>query len=173
VLMHVGNAIRRRCGWHIVQQGCKNIPFQKFITGADKNDETKDVVSRIKVWIQESLMKEVETKESMKCKLVAGFLFIGLGAATPLTQHCFIPFIYTGSSKSLLLRYIQSDHVLGKIGSSNVDGIINFLRDHVFTHEERFVAYKYNYLRSFRDYSNTPLEGTNGGVGRGCCWQME
>lgn len=31
-------------------------------------------------------------------------------------------------------------------------------------HEEFFAAYKYNFLRSFCDYSNTPLEGTNGGL---------
>ena len=58
--------------------------------------------------------------------------------------------------------YIQSR--AEKIGQGNVNGIVNFLRDHVFKHEERFASYNYNSCRSFGDYSNTPLEGTNGGL---------
>ena len=64
----------------------------------------------------------------------------------------------------MLIKYIGSKHVADKIGNNNADGILNFLRGHVFTHEERFAAYRYNDTRSFRDYSNTPLEGTNGGL---------
>ena len=56
-----------------------------------------------------------------------------------------------------------SNHVADKVGNNNADGILNFLRGHVFTHEEFFAAYKYNNTHYFCDYSNTPLEGTNGG----------
>ena len=50
-----GGAKRRRCGWHILNQGCKNILFKRFICGADKTDKTVKVVEKIKVWIQESI----------------------------------------------------------------------------------------------------------------------
>jgi hypothetical protein len=64
ILMGVyGNAVRRRCGWHILHQGIKNILYQKYITGEDKNDETKEVVENITVWIQNLLMKTVENEE--------------------------------------------------------------------------------------------------------------
>jgi hypothetical protein len=65
-----GNAVRRRCGWHIIHQGCKNILFQKFITGADKDEETKEVVGKVKTWVQESLMKKVESAEEYNVYVV-------------------------------------------------------------------------------------------------------
>ena len=57
-----GSAIRRRCGWHILHQGCKNILFRRFITCADKTEATIKVVENVKVWIQQSIMKEVEDR---------------------------------------------------------------------------------------------------------------
>jgi hypothetical protein len=42
--------------------------------------------------------------------------------------------------------------------------ILSFLRGHVFVHEDYFASHKYNRHRCLRDYSNTPLEGTNGGL---------
>jgi hypothetical protein len=63
-----------------------------------------------------------------------------------------------------LLNYISSDHTTKRIGLKNVGHILNFLRGHVFVHEEYFASYKYNQHRSFLEYSNTPLEGTNGGL---------
>lgn len=42
--------------------------------------------------------------------------------------------------------------------------IVTFLRSYVFKHEKYFACHKYNMYRSFGDYSNTPLEGTNGGL---------
>lgn len=56
-----GIGTRRRCGWHILHQGIKNILFRRFINGADKTDDTVAVVERIKVWIQQSMMKGVES----------------------------------------------------------------------------------------------------------------
>ena len=72
--------------------------------------------------------------------------------------------VFHPRSKALLFRYICSEHVRGLIGRNNVGGILNFLRGHVFVHEEYFASYKYNRHRSFLEYSNTPLEGTNGGL---------
>jgi hypothetical protein len=73
-----------------------------------------------------------------------------------------MPCYTCNSSKSLLLMYIES--MANKIGHKNADCIVTFLRDHVFKHEEHFAAHNYNSHRSFGDYSNTPLEGTNGGL---------
>lgn len=69
----------------------------------------------------------------------------------------------------MLLYYINSVGVLAAIGQTNVNHILNFLRDHIFVHEEFFAAYRYNQHRTFLDYSNTPLEGTNGGLKYGRC----
>lgn len=57
-----GDAKRRRCGWHVLHQGIKNILFQKFISVLDKSADVIQVVGHVKGWIQESLMKNVETE---------------------------------------------------------------------------------------------------------------
>ena len=55
-----GSAIRRRCGWHIIHQGCKNILLGRYITSRNISEDLKVVISNVKAWIQESLMKEIE-----------------------------------------------------------------------------------------------------------------
>ena len=53
-----GNAQRRRCGWHIIEKGTTlRLRF------AASNTNAKNVVSLTKLWVQESLMKGVETEE--------------------------------------------------------------------------------------------------------------
>ena len=48
-----GDAKRRRCGWHIIEKGStKWLKYQE--------DDRKKVVSIMKFWLQESLMKNVE-----------------------------------------------------------------------------------------------------------------
>ena len=56
-----GDAKRRRCGWHIVHQGCKNILLKRFICSSNMTDALKEVIQVVKVWIQQSLMKDVES----------------------------------------------------------------------------------------------------------------
>lgn len=75
---------------------------------------------------------------------------------------CCFDFVYR--SKALLLCYVMSTGVRNSIGAQNAEKLLNFLRDHIFVHEDYFAANKYNRVRSFCDYSNTPLEGTNGGL---------
>jgi hypothetical protein len=55
-----GDAMRRRCGWHILHQGCKNILLKRFICASNMTKALHDVIEVVKVWIQESLMKDVE-----------------------------------------------------------------------------------------------------------------
>ena len=63
-----------------------------------------------------------------------------------------------------MLNYINSNGTSVDIGRENCGHILNFLRGHVFVHEEYFASNKYNRHRSLLEYSNTPLEGTNGGL---------
>jgi hypothetical protein len=151
-----GNAVRRRCGWHIIHQGCKNILFPKFITGVDKDGLTKEVVGRVKMWVQRSLMKNVETDDEFRVYVAC------MSANILLSFPNFLIYLFIHSSKALLFFYVES--MAGRIGRANADGIVTFLRDHVFKHEDRFAANVYNSCRSLGDYSNTPLEGTNGGL---------
>jgi hypothetical protein len=67
-------------------------------------------------------------------------------------------------SKALLVAYVQSSSVTSAIGLSGSHIILKYLRTNVFPHEDHFAAHCYNFTRSFGEYSNTCLEGTNNGL---------
>jgi hypothetical protein len=50
------------------------------------------------------------------------------------------------------------------VGKDGSDSIASFLRQHVFPLEDYFAAHHYRDIRCYDEYSNTPLEGTNGGL---------
>lgn len=53
-----GDAIRRRCGWHIIEKG-STFHLHSPVKGVN----FKKIVSIMKLWVQESLMKDVETED--------------------------------------------------------------------------------------------------------------
>jgi hypothetical protein len=67
------------------------------------------------------------------------------------------------SSKALLMKFMASSYVIDKIGIKNFEEIMTFLRK-VFTLEYNFAACYFHNVRCFKEYSNTPLEGTNSGL---------
>jgi hypothetical protein len=54
--------------------------------------------------------------------------------------------------------------VTSAIGLSGSHIILKYLRTNVFPHEDHFAAHHFNFTRSFDEYSNTCLEGTNNGL---------
>ena len=67
-------------------------------------------------------------------------------------------------SKALLIAYVESSSVTAAIGLSRSHIILKYLRTNVFPHEDHFAGHHYNFTRSFNEYSNTCLEGTNNGL---------
>jgi hypothetical protein len=53
-----GGAMRRRCGWHIIEKG-STVHLRSSIKGK----KFQEIVSIMKIWVQESLMKDVETED--------------------------------------------------------------------------------------------------------------
>lgn len=51
-----GDAKRRRCGWHIIEKGAT-----KHLRHLCRGKEKQNVVAIVKLWLQESLMKNVES----------------------------------------------------------------------------------------------------------------
>jgi hypothetical protein len=72
--------------------------------------------------------------------------------------------IYLNRSKQLLIDFVTSTTTIKSIGNQASVDIITFLRRHVFHIEDHFAAHVYHSVRSFDEYSNTPLEGTNNGL---------
>ena len=64
----------------------------------------------------------------------------------------------------MLVNFLTCDDTLKRIGKQYATNIVTFLRNHVFPHEDKFAAFHYHGIRSFDEYSNTPLEGTNNAV---------
>ena len=54
--------------------------------------------------------------------------------------------------------------VVDSIGIHGSDKILAFLRNNVFPHEDNFAGHHYHQVRSFQQYSNSCLEGTNNGL---------
>lgn len=64
----------------------------------------------------------------------------------------------------MLLAFIKSSNVSSILDVSEVNRILNFLRNHVFPHEELYARCFFLRVRGFDAYSNTPHEGTNRGL---------
>jgi MULE transposase domain len=56
-----GDSVRRRCGWHIIEKGTT---FHLRFPSA--KNSVQDIVAVMKLWVQESLMKDVETENEYK-----------------------------------------------------------------------------------------------------------
>lgn len=88
-----GNAHRRRCGWHILHQGCKNILYTKYITCVDKCDKLQTIVGNMKAWIQESLMKEVENEDEYTTYVSLLMVYIIAICSISATNRCVYIFV--------------------------------------------------------------------------------
>lgn len=75
-------------------------------------------------------------------------------------------------SKALLLVCVDSDSIRRILNArldvdskvNNVNRVLEFLRERVFTHEDKFARYLYVNRLCFNEYSNTCIEGTNSGM---------
>ena len=67
-------------------------------------------------------------------------------------------------SKALLLSFLQSEKVSSILESFYINQILDFLRNHVFPHEELYARCYFLGVRAMDAYSNTPHEGTNNGA---------
>ena len=64
----------------------------------------------------------------------------------------------------MLLSFLKSPTVSNILDRSEVNRILDFLRNHVFTHEQLYARNFFLRVRGFDAYSNTPHEGTNRGL---------
>ena len=67
-------------------------------------------------------------------------------------------------SKALLLKYINSSHVVTTIGLDACRKLETFIRSHVQPHEQHYCFFRRLSIRHMDMYSNTPHEGTNNGI---------
>jgi hypothetical protein len=67
-------------------------------------------------------------------------------------------------SKALFLKFVQSNQVKDLFGSVFVESVVNFVRENVFPHEERFCYFKRHSLFHLETHTNCGHEGTNNGV---------
>jgi len=67
-------------------------------------------------------------------------------------------------SKAMLLADLNSSRVLSVLYRSEVNRILDFLRNHVFPHEQHYARCFFLHVRAFDAWTNTPHEGTNCGL---------
>ena len=75
---------------------------------------------------------------------------------------CAVPLHWYKDQRHFLLHMWNS--VTSAFGLNGSHIILKYLRTNVFPHEDHFAGHHYNFTRSFNEYSNTCLEGTNNGL---------
>ena len=127
------NAIRVRCGWHIIDRGLlKNGPTKCKTLKQMEKVHFDGIMKVIKTWLF-SWMRPSYCENKREYKI----------------------------SKELLLKYIKSDTVNTVLGTKNVSTLVNFVRRNVEIHEDHFCFYHRKKVRHFGMYSNCAHEGTN------------
>ena len=128
---HFKNAIRQRCGWHIVDRGWARHLDNVVSCKSKGNQEDFVCIKRtIQCWIYSWMKSSI------------------------LTENEYL------ISKSLFFSYLHSDYVKSKIGSKGCFHIAEFVRKYVLCHESWFAFHKRLGVRHFENYTNTPHEGT-------------
>ena len=129
------NAVRLRCGWHIIDRGMK-----KKVSNRCYKEQTQS--------------QRTYYKEFINIIRYCMFSWMKHG-------YCVNKVEYT-ISKRLLYNYILS--VTDWVGQNNVDDVIDFVQDHVKVHAHNYLFYLRIDLRHFDECINSSHEGTNSGL---------
>ena len=135
IKLFMPNAIRVRCGWHIIDRG-----MDKKVANRCYKEHTPSQRKYYSEFI----------------KIVRQWMFSWMQPG-----YCVNKIEYD-VSKKLLYHYICS--VTEHIGQKNVDDVIEFVKCHVEVHEHNYLFYLRINVCHFDEYSNSDQEGTNCGL---------
>jgi len=139
---------RARCSWHIIDRGW--VSKVKLAMGG---------VSRKKRALHLKHKKRKVTEPLTELNRIARKLYRWMFSWAQ-SGHCDTLEEFQ-VSKALFLSFIKSSQVTELLGSALVETIVDFLRQHVSHHEDRFCYYARRGLFHLETHSNTSHEGTN------------
>ena len=145
------NVYRIRCSWHIIDRGWHKkvkVPLGGH-TGRKRPPALKGTRRKKPAPL---------TDVNKTARTIYRWMF---SWAQP--NYCETPEEYI-VSKALFLKFVQSNQVKVLFGEIFVHAVIDFVRESVFPHEERFCYYLRHSLFHLETHTNCGHEGTNNGV---------
>ena len=128
------NACRVRCGFHLVRMGWNAKVLAKRHVDPKHHKFYETVCIHLKAWIYSWMRSSCETENEYKV------------------------------SKLMFFRFIQTTHLLIKLGKPFVDSVESFVRNHIEPHEHHYCFYLRKRKRHFDEFCNSLHEGTNNGI---------
>ena len=148
IIKYFPHVYRARCSWHIIDRGW--VSKVKFAMGGH---------SRKKRPLHLRSKKRKKAQPLTELNRIARKLYRWMFSWAQ-ANHCETREEFN-VSKALFLAFVQSSSITELIGSHLVDTIVEFLREHVSHHEDRFCYYVRRGLFHLETHSNTLHEGTN------------
>ena len=148
---HFTNVYRTRCSWHIIDRGWTKKVDLKL---GGKSSRKRAPYMKGKPRKKSAPLTEI----NKVARKVYRWLFSWAQAGHCETLEEFVV------SKALLVSFVESKEVTALLGSTLVESILDFIRQHVEHHEDRFCYYKRHSIFHLETHSNTSHEGTNNGL---------
>jgi len=142
------NVYRARCSWHIIDRGWTS-----------KVDIKMGGKSRRKRPLRLKGKPRKKAQSLSEVNKVARKLYRWMFSWAQ-ANHCDTLEEFQ-VSKALFMSFVKSKEVRDLLGSVAVDTILDFVRQHVSHHEDRFCYYKRRGMFHLETHSNTSHEGTN------------
>ena len=134
ILLLFIEALRRRCGWHIVTQNMTRKCPNRNAVLAQCRKAFQKALEIIKLWLYSFMTDSCDTQEEYQI------------------------------SKALLIAYLKSSTFVGTFGQTASANILEFITRYVFPHEKYFCFYNYRKVRCYDIKTSSAHEGTNHGL---------
>ena len=125
-------ALRVRCGWHLVNRGLKRYGVGIKSIAPDHQDTWKATYSTIQLWMYTWMRSNCETEEEYN-----------------LFKYLFESFL------------VRSDEAVEVAGVENSEKILSFVCGHMQPHESHYCFHLRKCVRHFDTHINSSHEGTN------------
>ena len=151
VKKHFPSVYRLRCSWHIIDRGWhKKVNVSLGGHARRKRPALLKGTRRRKAAPMTNINKTART--------IYRWIFSWAQPSYCETQEEYFV------SKALFMKFVQSKQVRTLFGAIFVHSVVDFVRESVFPHEERFCYYKRHALFHLEIHTNCGQEGTNNGV---------
>ena len=149
---HFPQVYRQRCVWHVVDRSWKSKLKTSLPLGGKSDSKRPEHL------LYTPRSEETLTISNKIARTIYRWLFSWGQAGYCETEEEYI------MSKMLFLKYIQNPSIVSEIGLSNVERILQFLRETIFPVEEKTVYWKRHSIFHLNIHSNSAHEGMNSGI---------
>jgi hypothetical protein len=145
------NVYRLRCSWHIIDRG-----WARHVTVPLGGHSRKKRPVHRKGKVRQKAPPLTECNKT--ARTIYRWMFSWAQPSYCESEEEYVV------SKALFMQFVQSYQVKNLFGQPFIDSVTRFVRENVFTHEDRFCYYHRHGLFHLEIHTNCGHEGTNNGV---------